>query len=182
MKHTIGTVKCKILRSSKGFPLHSHQDSSLDPLGGLQHSRPRLHKTMTFGHCPYRAFGMITHNSKFPFNLPKATKKFLCLQNVFGQFTKPVLAKCVWQFTKPGLFFKSPRCEIVLPGEFLLIYPKIFERLPGVLQRGVIYIVPKKCRARPKPIQTVVPLRPSAGRNPDWSIKATFHLKCIHPL
>ena len=26
------------------------------------------------------------------------------------------------------------------------------------------------------PIQTPVPLRPSAGQNPDWSIKATFHL------
>ena len=34
----------------------------------------------------------------------------------------------------------------------------------------------KKCRAGPKPIQTPVPLRPSAGRNPDWSIKAAFHL------
>ena len=34
----------------------------------------------------------------------------------------------------------------------------------------------KKYRAGPKPIQTHVPLRPSAGRNPDWSIKATFHL------
>ena len=26
------------------------------------------------------------------------------------------------------------------------------------------------------PIQTPVPLRPSAGRNPDWSLKATFYL------
>ena len=26
------------------------------------------------------------------------------------------------------------------------------------------------------PIQTPVALRPSAGRNPDWSIKANFHL------
>ena len=37
-------------------------------------------------------------------------------------------------------------------------------------------MVPKKYRAGPKPIQTPVPFRPSAGRNPDWSIKATFHL------
>ena len=36
------------------------------------------------------------------------------------------------------------------------------------------YIVPKKYRAGPKPIQTPIPLRPSAGRNPDWSIKATY--------
>ena len=28
------------------------------------------------------------------------------------------------------------------------------------------YIVPKKYRAGPKPFQTPVPLRPSAGRNP----------------
>ena len=37
------------------------------------------------------------------------------------------------------------------------------------------YTVPQKYRAGPKPIQTPVPLRPSAGRNPDWSIKVTFH-------
>ena len=34
----------------------------------------------------------------------------------------------------------------------------------------------KKYRAGPKPIQTPVLFRPSAGRNPDWLIKATFHL------
>ena len=34
----------------------------------------------------------------------------------------------------------------------------------------------KKYRSVPKPIQTPVPFRPSVGRNPDWSIKATFHL------
>ena len=38
------------------------------------------------------------------------------------------------------------------------------------------YIVPKKYRAGPKPIETPVLFRPSAGRNPDWLIKATFHL------
>ena len=30
--------------------------------------------------------------------------------------------------------------------------------------------------AGPKPIQTPIPLCTSAGQNPDWSIKATFHL------
>ena len=34
----------------------------------------------------------------------------------------------------------------------------------------------KKYRVGPKPIQTPVQLRLSAGRKPDWSIKATFHL------
>ena len=37
-------------------------------------------------------------------------------------------------------------------------------------------IVPKKYRTGPKPIQTPVPLRPSAGWDPNWSTKATFHL------
>ena len=37
-------------------------------------------------------------------------------------------------------------------------------------------VVPEKYRAGPKPFQSPVPLRPSAGRNPDLSIKATFHL------
>ena len=36
--------------------------------------------------------------------------------------------------------------------------------------------MPKKYRAGPKPIQTPIPSHPSAGRNHDWSIKATFHL------
>ena len=46
-------------------------------------------------------------------------------QNVFGQFTKH------------GRFFKSPQCKIGAPREFLLIYPKILGRPPGVLPRGV---------------------------------------------
>ena len=37
-------------------------------------------------------------------------------------------------------------------------------------------MVPKKYRGGPKPVQTPVPFHPSAGRNPDWAIKATFHL------
>ena len=36
------------------------------------------------------------------------------------------------------------------------------------------YIVPKKCRAEPKSIQTPAPSRPPAGRNPDWSITMIF--------
>ena len=36
--------------------------------------------------------------------------------------------------------------------------------------------MPKKKQGWNKPIQTPVPFRSSAGPNPDWSIKATFHL------
>ena len=39
------------------------------------------------------------------------------------------------------------------------------------------YIVPEKMQAGRKPIQTPVPLHPAAGQNPDWLIKATFHLR-----
>ena len=34
--------------------------------------------------------------------------------------------------------------------------------------------VPKKYRAGPKSIQTPVPFRPRAGRDPDWSITMIF--------
>ena len=42
--------------------------------------------------------------------------------------------------------------------------------------RPEFYTVPKKYRARLKLIQTPAPLRPSAGQNPDLSIKVTFHI------
>ena len=44
---------------------------------------------------------------------------------------------CLGDSPNPSTFSSLPAEKSVLPGEFLLIYPKIFVEPPGVLQRGV---------------------------------------------
>ena len=44
---------------------------------------------------------------------------------------------CLGNSQNPGTFSSLTCVKSVLPGEFLLIYPKIFGGPPGVLQRGV---------------------------------------------
>ena len=44
---------------------------------------------------------------------------------------------CLGNSPDPGTFSSLPGIKSVLPGEFLLIYPKTFGGPPGVLQRGV---------------------------------------------
>ena len=110
-------------------PLDPHQASALDPLGDLQHpSVPQLQKAMTLSHC----LSCLWHGktrTKILLQLPKGHKTVsvltCCLQNVFGQFSKP------------RHFFKFPRCKIGAP-QIIFTYPTIFGGPPDVLQRGVI--------------------------------------------
>ena len=45
---------------------------------------------------------------------------------------------CLGNSPDPGTFSSLLGVKSVLPGEFLLIYPKTFGGPPGVLQRGVL--------------------------------------------
>ena len=65
-------------------------------------------------------------------------------------------------------------CKHFVKKSLILIFDDVAANLTGD-PAPIFYIVPKKYRAGPKPTQTLVPFRLSAGRNPDWSIKATFH-------
>ena len=118
----LGTVKCKISRSSGGFvPWTPTRTLAWTCWGLTAPSDPQLHKAISFG--------TIKHNSKFPFNCPKTTEQFLCY---FA-----ACKVCLVDSPNPGTFSSLPGVKSVLPGEFFLFTRKYF-RDHWVCYRGVL--------------------------------------------
>ena len=112
----------------------SPQDSSLDPLAGVQHLQdPQLYKIMTSSldtlggltafPAPPPPPPPHTHTTQNSALIAQGHKtvsvRICCLQNVFGQFTKP------------GRFFKSPRCKIGAPRRIFTYLPENIWKTTG---------------------------------------------------